>query len=53
MAVAETDDAAMFQEAADDAILTRMLSDRPGTPARRQQMPRTTSSICTPAWLAR
>ncbi len=29
---------------------TRMLSDRPGTPGRRQQMPRTTmQSICTPA----
>ena len=32
--------------------LTRMFSDRPGMPGRRQQMPRTTSSICTPAWLA-
>ncbi len=28
---------------------TRMLSDSPGTPGRRQQMPRTTRSICTPA----
>ena len=33
--------------------LTRMLSERPGTPGRRQQMPRTTQSTCTPAWLAR
>ena len=30
-----------------------MFSDRPGTPGRRQQMPRTTPSIFTPAWLAR
>ena len=29
--------------------LTRMFSDSPGTPGRRQQMPRTTSSIDTPA----
>ena len=33
--------------------LTRMFSDRPGTPGRRQQMPRTTKSIRTPHWLAR
>ena len=33
--------------------LTRMFSDMPGTPGRRQQMPRMTSSTCTPAWLAR
>ena len=33
--------------------LTRIFSDRPGTPGRRQQIPRITSSICTPAWLAR
>jgi hypothetical protein len=33
--------------------LTRMFSDRPFTPGRRQQMPRTTSSIRTPHWLAR
>ena len=30
-------------------LLTRMLSLRPGTPGRRQQMPRTTRSTCTPA----
>ena len=28
---------------------TRMFSDNPGTPGRRQQMPRTTRSISTPA----
>ena len=32
--------------------ITRMCSDRPGTPGRRQQMPRTIRSISTPAWLA-
>ena len=32
--------------------LTRMFSDRAGTPGRRQQMPRTISSIVTPALLA-
>ena len=32
--------------------LTLMFSDSPGTPGRRQQMPRTTRSIFTPAWLA-
>ena len=31
---------------------TRMFSDRPAMPGRKQQMPRTTSSICTPALLA-
>ena len=31
---------------------TKMFSDIPGTPGRRQQMPRTTRSIGTPAWLA-
>ncbi len=29
--------------------LTRIFSDKPGTPGRRQQMPRTTRSIGTPA----
>ena len=33
-------------------LFTRMFSDRPGTPGRRQQMPRTTRSISTLAWLA-
>ena len=33
--------------------LTRIFSDSPGTPGRRQQMPRTTSSMRTPRWLAR
>ncbi|MNN32212.1 hypothetical protein D3C81_1459250 [compost metagenome] len=33
--------------------LTRIFSDRPGTPGRRQQIPRMTSSIRTPHWLAR
>ena len=33
-------------------LFTAMVSDRPGTPGRRQQMPRTTSVIGTPAWLA-
>ncbi len=31
---------------------TRMFSESPATPARRPQMPRTTMSIFTPAWLA-
>ncbi len=31
---------------------TRMVSLRPATPARSEQMPRTTMSIFTPAWLA-
>ena len=30
-------------------LLTRIFSDMPGTPGRRQQMPRTTRSIDTPA----
>jgi len=30
-----------------------MFSDKPATPARRQQMPRTLSWIGTPAWLVR
>src|SRR5712691_1358135 len=30
-------------------LLTRMLSDIPGTPGRRQQIPRTTRSMLTPA----
>src|SRR3546814_2306432 len=34
-------------------LFTRIFSDTPGTPGRRQQMPRTTRSICTPAWEAR
>ena len=29
-----------------------MRSESPGTPGRRQQMPRTMRSISTPAWLA-
>ena len=33
-------------------LRTRMFSDSPGTPARRQQMPRMSRSIWTPAWLA-
>ena len=32
---------------------TSMFSETPATPGRRQQMPRTFSSTCTPAWLAR
>ena len=32
--------------------LTVMVLDKPGTPGLRQQMPRTTSAICTPARLA-
>ncbi len=31
---------------------TRMFSERPGTPGRRQQNPRTMRSIWTPAWEA-
>ena len=31
---------------------TRMFSESPATPARSPQMPRTTMSILTPAWLA-
>ena len=34
-------------------LVTRMFSEMPGKPGRRQQMPRTTRSIGTPAWLAR
>ncbi len=34
-------------------LLTRMLSERSGTPGRRQQMPRTTRSMATPASEAR
>ncbi len=34
-------------------LFTRMFSDRPGMPGLRQQMPRMTMSIRTPAWLAR
>ena len=41
----------MFEEAADD-LPPRILSDRPGTPGLRQQMPRMTRSMRTPAWLA-
>ena len=33
-------------------LFTRMLSESPGTPARRQHMPRTIRSILTPARLA-
>src|SRR5581483_3502352 len=32
--------------------LTRIPEESPGMPGRRQQMPRTTRSISTPAWLA-
>jgi hypothetical protein len=39
---------AVFQEAADDADFTRICSDRPGTPGRRQQMPRTTQVDASP-----
>ncbi len=31
---------------------TRILSEKPGIPGLRQQMPRTISSIFTPFWLA-
>ncbi len=34
-------------------LLTLMFSDSPGTPGRRQQMPRTTRSMLTPACEAR
>ena len=34
-------------------LRTRMFSEMPGRPGRRQQMPRITRSIGTPAWLAR
>ena len=34
-------------------LRTRMFSEMPGSPGRRQQMPRITRSIGTPAWLAR
>ena len=30
-------------------LFTRMFSESPGTPGRRQQMPRTTRSMETPA----
>ena len=33
-------------------LRTRMFSEMPGSPGRRQQMPRITRSIGTPAWLA-
>ena len=32
--------------------LTVIVSDKPGIPGRRQQIPRTISTISTPAWLA-
>ena len=32
---------------------TRMFSESPGTPGRRAQIPRTTTSTGTPAWEAR
>ena len=34
-------------------LLTRMFSESPGTPGRRQQMPRITRSMSTPACEAR
>ncbi len=34
-------------------LLTWIFSDKPGTPGRRQQMPRMTSSTFTPAFDAR
>src|SRR6266851_1866923 len=34
-------------------LVTRMVSEMPGSPGRRQQMPRITSSMGTPAWEAR
>ena len=33
-------------------LMTRMFSLRPGTPGRRQQKPRTSRVMSTPAWLA-
>ncbi len=30
-------------------LMTRMFSEMPGSPGRRQQIPRTIRSICTPA----
>jgi hypothetical protein len=42
----------MLQEAADDRLDVDVLG-QPGTPGRRQQMPRTTHSTFTPARLAR
>ena len=34
-------------------LMTRILSEMPGIPGRRQQMPRMIRSICTPACEAR
>src|SRR4051794_14132444 len=48
VAVAEGTDSTVLEEASDDR-LDRMLSERPGTPGRRQQMPRTTANTFTPA----
>ena len=47
MAIADAQDAAVLQEAT--MLLTRIFSDRPFTPGRRQQMPRMIRSIWTPA----
>ncbi len=40
----EAHDARVFEKTP-TMLLTRIVSDRPGTPGRRQQMPRTTMSI--------
>ena len=47
-AVGEIKDSTVFEEATDDA-LTLIVSERPGTPGRNMQMPRTIRSIRTPA----
>ena len=51
VAGAEADDARVLEEPADDALDPDVVR-QPGTPGRRQQMPRTIRSIFTPAWTA-
>ncbi len=51
-AVREREDARVL-EVAPEMLRTRMDSLKPGTPGRSEQMPRTQTSIGTPAWLAR
>ena len=51
LAVGERDDAGVLQKPSDDALYTDVFG-QPRTPGRRQQMPRITSSIGTPAQLA-
>ncbi len=51
IAISEAENTAMLQKAPDNRLGANIVG-KPGTPGRRQQMPRTTRSICTPARLA-